>query len=170
MDILCRAAQKTTASLCPFYQSCAARGSAVLHTLTLLWIPAWKPHQNHAQELRTLNVQPWGNFKSCVYKRRSQSNGVSQHATRAPGWLVIVRYIIRMAILLFFRKAVCSDSVNGAQSQPEFRVREEQTWDLQEAKETRHVRTNLKWQPSSDLQTATPSQDFLDIFFLTHLS
>lgn len=25
---------------------------------TLLWTPAWKLHQNHEPELRTLNVQP----------------------------------------------------------------------------------------------------------------
>ena len=53
---------------------------------------------------------------------------------------------------------------NGAQSRQEFRVKEEQTGDWQEAKEARHTRTNLKGQPSSDLQVATLSNSFLAIF------
>jgi len=84
----------------------------------------------------------------------------------------IIRCITRMAILLLLHRAVRSDSepVNGVQSQREFGVREEQARDLQEAKEARYVRTNLKWERRSDLQTATRSEDLLDIFFLTHLS
>lgn len=53
---------------------------------------------------------------------------------------------------------------NGAQSQREVRVKEQQTADWQEAKEARHTRTNLKGQPSSDLQVASLSNRSLAIF------
>lgn len=87
--------------------------------------------------------------KCHVYKKRSKSIRVSQHAICTPGLLLIVHYIIRMAVLLFLHRAVHSDSgpVNGVQSQRESREREDQM----RAKEARYARTNLKWQPISDL-------------------
>lgn len=40
---------------------CSCCGSS--RVPTPLQIPAWKPHQNHVQELRTLDVQPRGQFQ-----------------------------------------------------------------------------------------------------------
>lgn len=42
---------------------CSSSHVVNLSCIWLLWIPAWKPHQNHVLELRTLNVQPWGQFE-----------------------------------------------------------------------------------------------------------